>query len=436
MRTVLTIEQILSWADQWRDRYGDWPGHKDGRISESISTTWRSIDRALRDGYRGLRGGSTLAQLLHERRGVRNPARLPPLTVKQILRWADAHWRGAERWPTAESGAIATAPDETWRAVDEALRRGGRGLPWGSSLARLLAEKRGARNRMATVRLTVELILAWADDYHALTGEWPKHDQGRASHTYSIHWRNIDNALRLGLRGLPGGSSLAQLLQKHRGVRNVKRLAPLTLEQVLAWADTHHQQTGCWPNEESGEVVKAPGEVWRNIDAALRQGHRGFPGGSTLARVLAEYRGVRNRMALPSLTEAQILAWADAHQERTGQWPKIRSGPVHDAPGETWLGIESALDQGCRGLPGGDSLYKLLKRSRQIAGRKVPSRAPKPRPWTEEELRLLGTMADAELADKIGRPPNAIRVKRTRLGLPSACDGRCRKPESLPRESG
>jgi hypothetical protein len=35
-------------------------------------------------------------------------------------------------------------------------------------------------------------------------------------------WRRVDNGLRYGLRGLPGGSSLARLLDEKRGVRNVK----------------------------------------------------------------------------------------------------------------------------------------------------------------------------------------------------------------------
>jgi hypothetical protein len=36
-----------------------------------------------------------------------------------------------------------------------------------------------------------------------------------------------------------------------------------------------------------------------------------------------------------------------------------------DAPGETWRGIDQALLQGLRGLPGGSSLTKLLKQGRR-----------------------------------------------------------------------
>lgn len=42
-----------------------------------------------------------------------------------------------------------------------------------------------------------------------------------------------------------------------------------------------------------------------DINANLRTGRRGLRGGSSLARLLAQHRGYRNRAALPSLTEAK-----------------------------------------------------------------------------------------------------------------------------------
>jgi hypothetical protein len=38
--------------------------------------------------------------------------------------------------------------------------------------------------------------------------------------------------------------------------------------------------------------------------------------------------------------------------------------------------------------------------------------------WTAEELALLGTMPDAEVAARTGRTVEAVRVKRRRAGLP------------------
>lgn len=127
----------------------------------------------------------------------------------------------------------------------------------------------------------------------------------------------------------------------------------LHVQQVLAWADEHFARTGNWPRKEGGRVHGAPDEKWHNIDMALRQGHRGFPGGWSLPQLLAEHRGVRNHVRLPRLTIKQILAWVDAHRRRTGEWPRVRSGAICKAPGETWLGVNLALTHGGRGLRGG-----------------------------------------------------------------------------------
>jgi hypothetical protein len=69
------------------------------------------------------------------------------------------------------------------------------------------------------------------------------------------------------------------------------------------------------------------------------------------------------------LTTGQILAWADAHRRLTGDWPKATSGPVPGA-GPTWLAVDVALKRGWRGLPGGDSLARLLRRERGMGERR------------------------------------------------------------------
>jgi hypothetical protein len=120
------------------------------------------VDNALRLGLRGLPGGPSLARLLsHERgvRGVHNPSDLPRLTAEQVLAWADDHHGRAGSWPTAACGPVAGAPEENWRNIDTALRLGLRGLPAGSSLARLLDRERGVRNLGALPRLRVALVL-------------------------------------------------------------------------------------------------------------------------------------------------------------------------------------------------------------------------------------------------------------------------------------
>ncbi len=151
-------------------------------------------------------------------------------------------------------------------------------------------------------------------------------------------------ALRLGRRGMPGGSSLALLLAQERGVRNYWTRPALSVEQILTWADAHHERTGEWPRMETGgPVFEAPQETWLAIDQALKQGGRGLPGGNSLARLLAAERNVPNRHKLPRFHGKEILAWAVAHHERTGAWPNLNSGPIPETCGDDWAAVDCAL---------------------------------------------------------------------------------------------
>src|SRR5262245_11010393 len=148
----------------------------------------------------------------------------------------------------------------------------------------------------------------------------------------------------------------------------MRRRPPLSVAQPLARADAHHERTGDWPTRYSGAVIGAPGETWCNVDQALLKGRRGLPGGSSLARLLARERGVRNKQALPPLTERQVLASADAHHRRTGCWPNEKSGRVRGAPGQGWRNIDQALRHGTQGLPRGGTLWLTSTSRRGFPG--------------------------------------------------------------------
>jgi hypothetical protein len=181
----------------------------------------------------------------------------------------------------------------------------------------------------------------------------------------------------------------------------------LTVAQILAWADAHHQRRGRWPTQHSGPVTGASGQTWKRLDAALRSGSRGLPGGDSLARLLARERGARNRASAPALTVRKVLAWADAHCRRTGRWPTACSGPVLGAAGETWGGIDQALTRGLRGLPGGDSLARLLNRHRREGrGR-----------WTTGEDGLVRALPPKEAAERTRRSLPAVYQRRYLLGV-------------------
>jgi hypothetical protein len=363
---ALDVATILAWADEHRERLGSWPTRDSGAILEAVGETWYKVDKALRDGTRTLPGGSSLARLLAAQRGARNRADLPRLTVRTVLAWADDHFHRTGDWPCRESGPVACAPGEKWANVDAALVQGLRGLPGGSSLARLLARHRRAVNLADRPALSEGQVLAWADAHRRRTGGWPTRSAGPIPGSSGDTWLAVDTALHRGTRGLPGGSSLARLLAERRGARNRAGAPPLTEEIILAWADAHRERTGRWPGARSGPVLEAPGETWGAINKALRYGHRALPAGPNLVELLVRRRGLRNNWHLPRLSQADILRWADAHFARTGSWPTARSGVVEEAPEETWQGLDGLLRKGRRGLPGGFSLARLL------AGRRPP----------------------------------------------------------------
>lgn len=296
----------------------------------------------------------------------------PTLTEDQILAWADAHHELKGRWPRKDSGPVPESWEGLrWSAINTALQKGSRGLPGGSSLARLLAARRGVRNKKGLPHLTVRQILQWADAYHATHAEWPqpKTQPSGIPGTNGETWLAVDTALRSGIRGLPGGSSLPQVLAEHRGVRNIADLPPLSVQQVLSWADAFHEQTGEWPKHRHWPepIPDSGGETWGSVSQAIAKGFRGLEGHTTLFDLLAEHRGVRNLGHLPPLTEGQILAWAEAYHAARGEWPTCRCFPqvIPETGGESWLNVDQALRKGLRGLPGGSSLPKLLAKPRQ-----------------------------------------------------------------------
>ena len=362
----LSVESILAWADAHRQRTGDWPHINSGPITEANGLCWTTVDNALHNGCRSLPGGSSLSKLLVHHRGARRRKSLPRLTEPLILEWADAHFRRTGMWPRQSSAAIDEAPGETWNNIAQALRDGTRGFTKGGSLFQLLVRERGVRNPFAPPDLPVDQILEWADAHHARSGRWPTAKSGSVSEAPGENWRSVDAALSRGSRGLPGGSSLVRLLAEHRGVRNHRDLPPLSVESILAWADAYRQRTGGWPTSHSGPIPEAPGETWLAVDAALSRRGRGLPGGSSLARLLLEYRGVRNFMYLPPLSVESILAWVDAHHDLTGKWPTRHSGAISGASGEIWSAVDQALNAGSRGLPRGSSLAKLLAEHRGV----------------------------------------------------------------------
>ncbi|MEW6250748.1 MAG: hypothetical protein AB1716_08880 [Planctomycetota bacterium] len=327
----------------------------------------------------------------------------PPLQVYTILAWADAHRRRTGRWPNAHSGEVPEAPWENWAIIDQALRSGCRGCLGGSSIGLLLYRHRGRPLGLPRPRprLTIRQILGWADAYHRRTGRWPAaHTPGCVAPDRTETWPALDCALAAGMRGLRGGTTLARLLLRCRGVRRPgSRYRPrLTIRQILAWADAHHARCGRWPAFGTGPVHEARDETWCGIHQALEHGRRGLRPGYTLASLLERRRGAPNKRHRPRLSPDQIVSWADAYHRRHGKWPTPTAGPILGAPNETWRAVAAALRAGMRGLPGGDTIARLLERYGRHRSRSRRFHPPRRHPlaleqilaWADEYFRQNG----------------------------------------------
>lgn len=392
-RAKLSNRLLRRWIVAHRQRTGENPSRSSGAIADAPGETWEGAWAALLAGRRGLQRDEALIGLFTRSQSQRWTSQ-PSLSEAQIAAWAVLHHRRSGQWPRAESGRVADAPRESWSALNTSLLRGSRGLRGGVSLAQFLARRLGVHNRSRQAPLTIPRILAWAKAHHARTGTWPKPESGVVHGVTTERWRSIDLALRRGLRGLPGESSLGALLAAKHGAPHHPHGGPLSETQILTWAQAHFQRTGRWPkSRRDGHVHEAPAEHWRRIDNALRIGTRGLRRGSSLARLLSRHFGVRNLLHPPRLTVKQVLAWADAHYERTGDWPHRQSGPILESQGESWKGIVRALYHGARGLPQ-TSLVSLLAKHR---GQRYRQRGL---PLTIERI-VLWAMAHHELTGEL-----------------------------------
>ncbi len=110
-----------------------------------------------------------------------------------------------------------------------------------------------------------------------------------------------------------------------------------------------------------------------------------------------------------------------------GQWDTAGSKRLH-------LQASAAGADATRGKPQRQELIRKRLLTRQAFGA-CYGNPWKEAAWTREQVALLGTLPDDEVAAWVGRTVNAVRLKRTRSGIPTASDGR-RRPRAFVRPGG
>jgi hypothetical protein len=151
-------------------------------------------------------------------------------------------------------------------------------------------------------------------------------------------------------------------------------------------------------------------------------------------------RPLDNRMGRPTILLDDELARAVRHEAaaairhwwRVGvtlvwRWRRCLGVGRMDSEGSRRL-IQAAVEAGAdvaRGVPLSEEECERRSRTNREKGlkRHLHPGYHGPR-WTPAELALLGTMPDDALAAQIGKTPGAMRVMRTRLGIPNPAANR------------
>jgi hypothetical protein len=211
----LTEDKVWEAAQAWYKKHGEWPTQRSrGSIPELPEDTWVQIDSAFRNGIRGLPKSSLSIHLAS--RGVLNRNGKRVLQGEaEVWKVAQAWYKKHGEWPSAgDPRKISELPGYTWAAIDSLLRRGGKGLPGGSSISVLLASK-GVINLNSKADLTEDKIWKVAQGWHKKHGEWPtQRSRGSIPELPGDTWSSINAALRVNRRGLSGRyPSLTKLIQ-------------------------------------------------------------------------------------------------------------------------------------------------------------------------------------------------------------------------------
>lgn len=181
------------------------------------------------------------------------------------------------RWPSGKS-MYRTTNGSSWSSINAALRKGDLGLPGESSLYRLRHSRIGDPEKFI---LAEDQIWCWMSEWHNKNGEYPTARSQSRTLSAGISWRVISTALREGYHGLPGGSSLAKLRRRKRGLSPIKLL---TEDLILKWMREWRKDRGDYPNSATNGFAPN-GDKWHSIGASLRVGRHGLPGGSSLLKL-------------------------------------------------------------------------------------------------------------------------------------------------------
>lgn len=286
----LTCDFIVERAREFSAKNGCPPSVLSGDVEGGFDgDSWAGYNICLAKGYRGLPKSGSLATLLNERCGYVYQFHKPDLTYEYVLEMAEKHKERTGKWPGQKTGPIVDGHEgDTWAQYERLLCDGGRGLPGGSSLAKLINTKHNHVHDKNKAPVTEDFIVERAKEFFAKNDRYPRIKEGPVEGGHpGDTWNGYDRALYEGLRGLPGGTSLFELLSTRLGAKNHLNKPRLSEDFIVERAREYLASTGKRPTLNSGPVTGGnDGDTWKAYEMALRLGLRGLPGNSSLSKLL------------------------------------------------------------------------------------------------------------------------------------------------------
>ncbi len=306
------------------------------------------------------------------------------LTEEQILHWVTATHEKTGKLPVADDPIIWTRndngdfeliEDETWRAVDTALKTKGRGLQKsdGSAIAASLYDLK-QKHDLDKI-LTVQKIISWMKATEEKTGKlplrgdeaiWSKNDNGGFELIENETWAKINYALHNGRKGLinSDGTIIADSLTDFKIKYGVVDARLLSERQIIEWLLATHEKNGhpvkrrdkiVWSKDAKGNFEIVSGENWIAIDQALRDGQRGLvcEDGSPIANSLHGLKNKNDLVDQPTLLKSTERTTSGigkvlkpAAQEIGKLTNDILGHAEHDLKKRHGLNQNSRLDEG------------------------------------------------------------------------------------------
>jgi hypothetical protein len=219
-------------------------------------------------------------------------------------------------------------------------------------------------NVNSDLNLNEDLIKSWAQEYKAKHGKYPSSlskEVEMIPDCFKIRgWRALDSSLRVGGRGLSGGSSLVFLLGGNRVKQKNLLVGEELVQELKKSLLNFKEKEGKFPSRYLSGSFLSDGSTLKSIDRAFQRRNRGLDkiGCKTLSDFMRKEFGEGPTGIILKIDDVkkEIREYIRIGKER------LTRNSVDFAlfDGTSAENLRGLLKSGSRGLPKGSSLSKLV----------------------------------------------------------------------------